>query len=352
MREKQAEYARSLTTQRRVGALSTRTTRTVRARVPLASTSRGTSRGTSRVTSRVTAVQSKENLTRSSNLVKRSQPSTSRKPNTTAKRPRAAVPTSRPVSRQTSKNLSNTVEDSRKKEYLELKKKVQQLEENAKVLVESLQETECELVTTHANLKLKTSEHSEQQAKQIQLEGERERLKLESQQNTETTNMLQESLKNTKERFTLQLETEQAKYEALSYAQNSLKEQHSATSSRLADTKRTIATQESKFSANQTAMRELNDKLDCSISNTQANEKCSNELAEELRTHEAQIKQLEAAARKDELTRRQLHDCILDLKGTVRVFIRVYDAHEESGSELFDYPDPWRAQTLQINPSD
>ena len=337
-RAKREEYARKLK-EGSVGSSTTnRVARVTKTRVPTQ-------------TRRPLATISNNTVASRSILTKRTAPEKSR---TTipAKRARTALSTKRPVSRNESEAVAKTVSDERRKEILTLKRKIIQLEESSGELSESLKNCEEKLISTTGTIKQITTNLSAEQINQISLQGERDRLMLESQQNSETMALLQMTLKDAKERGQLKIETARANFEYLSSTHNSLKDIHSTTSSQVSDANQTILTQEKQFSHLESSLREVKQNLSISVESNQRNEVTIRNYSTEISSYDAQIEQLQATARQDELTRRKLHETILDLKGTVRVFVRVCSVSEsesESESDLFSFPDPWRGQTLQLN---
>ena len=235
-----------------------------------------------------------------------------------------------------------------------LKKQVRKLEENSDELTNSLETCEDKLKETISTIKEITSKLSDDQTKQITLQGERDRLKIQTTQYSETTNFLQQNLKDTREGFQLKLETAKTNYEYLSETHKSLQSIHQTTSSKLSDANKTISNQEMKFSQNETSIRELKDNLSISLERNEKNSKQINEYNDEINRYANQIKELEESAKRDELARRKLHEIILDLKGTVRVFIRICPSlsDTEISNSIFSYPDSWRGQTLQLNEID
>lgn len=375
-REKREEYARKIAAQRKAGVLNQ--SRTTKPRVPLSTinsnrrmlnsstttkskptpnssrvvSTRTASASRTATTSRISStsrVQTSRTIsTRPTNSLKRKQP-LERNPLPAAKRPRTAI-SARTVTKQTSRRLAEEVEEAKNQENMLLKKQVLKLEKNSEELRFALQKATDDMEETSENIQMKTEELTKQQHKQIHLQGERDRLKIESQEKQETTNLLQLTLKDIKDRFSFQLEAEEAKFEALSYSHKALKEQHSLTSSRLSNAKQTLSSQEAQISTNEREYKDISNQLQQSTSNNTKYATKIEKLNKKIESYKSQIQQLEETSRNDEKIRRKLHDCILDLKGTVRVFIRTHD-NKEGEQSIFDYPDPWRAQTLQMNPN-
>lgn len=242
---------------------------------------------------------------------------------------------------------ANSIANVRKQQFAALQERIQTLEEQDATLTDAIEIAQQEIALRQTQIETLVTKNLTAQTQHECLTSELDSVVQQTKNAAEAQKRLQTSLQTMKESQELLLQAQKTKYESLQMNFEGLQRKQELT---LEDLKQTRA----KLVQQADCLKTLQAQKSTVQSSLQSTNTCVDErnlkieqLQALLKTHQQQVAELEERSRQDELQRLVLYNSILDLKGTVRVFIRVGGSPDQA-QQLFDYPDAWRGQTLTV----
>lgn len=259
----------------------------------------------------------------------------------------------RPMVRTTAKaaTTSSTAALKRKKMLEELKQRVEDLEEKSTEMQESLTQAKAELKEKSEEYQELLSSAETVASRNFGLETEVSSLKQVCEQASKAQTQIQTLIRSTEEQYTIRLQGQESKYQLLQMTHETLKVQQDMLSQELERVEEIIDDNDQKLEEQKQNIEEIEEKYKESLDLENEREKTIEQQEQEIEEQLRYIAELEQRARDDEMLRRKLHNSIQELKGNIRVFVRVRPLLGEEKNEPFPYefPDSNKATTIQVN---
>ena len=248
-------------------------------------------------------------------------------------------------------NTSTSTAEARKKKLEDLKVKVTQLQESSESLRSSLEETQSELTSKSEEYQDLLRSAETVSSRNAALTTEVSSLRQICEQSTKAQAQLQSLIHSTEEQFTIRLQGQESKYQLLQMTHETLQVQHEMLLQDLEKAKETLATNDQRLEEDSSAISRVQETLHLSQRLAEQQEATIGQLEGTLRDQIALIADLEHRSREDEMLRRKLHNAIQELKGNIRVYVRVRPLLGEERNQPFPYefPDSNKSATIQVN---
>lgn len=175
-------------------------------------------------------------------------------------------------------------------------------------------------------------------------------LKQICEQSLKSHSQLESLIHSTEEQFTIRLQEQESKYQLLEMTHDTLKVQHEMLLQELERARDTISINDSKLSSQNEELSglEMEFKKSSNLADEQDNtiKNQKEKIAEQLKL----IATMEQQSRDDEMLRRKLHNTIQELKGNIRVFVRVRPllGEEKENHFPYEFPDANKATKIQL----